>query len=127
MAAQVSLISSLRSRLCVDRVGGCSHAEFNSPLSNNQEVSAFGSLDESNTADNWQVVLDEKDGLWTREQSVRLKHVDTGNYLFATGQHQFGHPIEGQREVAAGRKSNAPQYQWTAMEGLYVKERSTKK
>jgi hypothetical protein len=35
-----------------------SHAEFRSPLSQNQEVSAFGSLEESNSADNWQVVLD---------------------------------------------------------------------
>ena len=104
-----------------------SHAEFRSPLSNNQEVSAFGSLKESNTADNWQVVLDEKDGLWTREKPVRLKHVDTGMFLFATGQHQFGHPIEGQREVAAGAQSNTPQHRWTAMEGLYVKERKVKK
>lgn len=73
------------------------------------------------------MVLDEKDGLWARERTVRLKHIDTGNYLMATGQHQFGHPIEGQREVAAGRKDSSPQQQWTAMEGLYVKEKKPKK
>jgi dolichyl-phosphate-mannose--protein O-mannosyl transferase len=53
---------------------------------------------------------------------VRLRHVDTGNFLMSTGQHQFGHPIEGQREVACAKQSQSPQTSWTAMEGLYVKE-----
>ena len=60
--------------------------------------------------------------VWTREQPVRLRHVDTGNFLMSTGQHQFGHPIEGQREVAAVKQGSAQQTSWTAMEGLYVKE-----
>ena len=65
--------------------------------------------------------------VWTRERPVRLRHVDTGNFLMSTGQHQFGHPIEGQREVAATKQSQSPQSSWTAMEGLYVKELSAKK
>ncbi len=52
-----------------------SHA-FPSPLSNNQEVSAYEG--ESNTADHWAVVLPAGHEYWMREQPVALKHVDTG-------------------------------------------------
>merc|ERR1719163_762229 len=59
-----------------------SHAEFQSPLSHNQEVSGFGSTEESNTADHWQVEISGgKSAFWEREKVVRLKHVDTGLYL----------------------------------------------
>eukprot|EP00041_Stephanoeca_diplocostata_P003995 m.39927 g.39927 ORF g.39927 m.39927 type:complete len:221 (-) comp14770_c0_seq1:114-776(-) len=104
-----------------------SHAEFKSPLSSKQEVSAYGSREESNTADNWRVEV-EGGGFWMREGKVRLKHVDTGKYLYATGQHQFGHPIEGQREVsAAAAGARTPQGEWIALEGLYVKKTPTPK
>lgn len=96
-----------------------SHAEFNSPLSNNQEVSAYGGADDSNTADHWKVVV-TGGGYWKREHVVRFQHVDTGNYLHSTGQHQFGRPIGGQREVCAYSRAN-DKNEWTAMEGLYIK------
>lgn len=46
-------------------------------------------------------------------------------YLHSTGQHQFGRPIQGQREISAYRKSNALN-QWVAMEGLYIKTATPK-
>jgi dolichyl-phosphate-mannose--protein O-mannosyl transferase len=98
-----------------------SHKEFDSPLSHNQEVSGYGSSDESNTADHWQLELTNKrDKYWMRERSMRLKHVDTGKYLHSTFSHQFGRPINGQREVCAFAQANNLN-EWTAMEGLYMK------
>lgn len=94
------------------------HKEFQSPLSNNQEVSAFGGKDESNTADHWKVEPEGK--FWEREKTVRLKHIDTGMYLHATGTHQFNRPIEGQREVCATAKASNLN-KWVATEGFYVK------
>lgn len=49
---------------------------FSSPLSGNQEISAYG--DESgdgDTGDHWTVVC--SGDLWSRDDSVMLKHVDT--------------------------------------------------
>lgn len=48
---------------------------FTSPLSHNQEVSAFGKEGEGDTGDNWTIVCTEE--YWKREDNFRLKHVDT--------------------------------------------------
>lgn len=132
--------------------------EFTSPLSGNQEVSAYEG--ESNTADHWTVVLNTGSEYWEREQSVTLKHVDTGKvrscaglspglnfssltlisdtpwpashrllitnvawpqFLHSTGKHQFGQPIQGQREVCASAHKGAPLSGWLAVEGFYAK------
>ncbi|XP_002736235.1 stromal cell-derived factor 2-like [Saccoglossus kowalevskii] len=90
---------------------------FESPLSNNQEVSAFGEEGEGDEGDNWAITCSST--LWRRDQPVRLKHVATEAYLAAVDQ-VYGRPIRGQREIAA--ISNPSQAtQWTVMEGIYVK------
>uniref|UniRef100_A0A8C5MP73 Stromal cell derived factor 2 like 1 n=1 Tax=Leptobrachium leishanense TaxID=445787 RepID=A0A8C5MP73_9ANUR len=48
---------------------------FSSPLSNNQEVSAFGDDGEGDDLDAW--IVQCSDTLWEREDSVRFKHVGT--------------------------------------------------
>ena len=48
---------------------------FSSPLSGNQEVSAFGELGTGDTGDNWIVIC--SGDYWEREDPIRLKHVDT--------------------------------------------------
>ena len=102
-----------------------SHAEYNSPLSNNQEVSGYGQgEEETNSADNWRVEV-AGGGVWMREKKVRLKHEDTSQYLHSTAQHQFGQPIAGQREVCA-HPAKSQKNEWRAMEGLYVKTRAGK-
>ena len=59
---------------------------------------------------------------------MKFQHVDTGNYLHSTGQHQFGRPIGGQREVCAFSRAKDSKNEWAAMEGLYVKtEKKVKK
>lgn len=49
---------------------------FNSPLSGNQEVSAYGNDGEGDTGDHW--YMDCGGDFWERDDNVQLKHVDTG-------------------------------------------------
>ena len=95
---------------------------FASPLSSNQEVSCFGdAAGGSDSGDNW--VVECSSEYWRRDESVRLKHVDTGMYLQASPQ-TYGRPINGQREIcAAGSKS--PQNLWKTMEGVYMEPSKT--
>ncbi|EGD83215.1 mannosyltransferase [Salpingoeca rosetta] len=91
---------------------------FQSPLSHNQEVSAFGDHSQSDTGDNWKV---ECSGTyWKRDDTVRFRHADTKMYLHSTGRHQFNRPISGQREVCAYAKSSNLN-QWRAAEGYFLK------
>ena len=86
---------------------------FSSPLTNQQEVSAFGEMGEGDTGDVWKVIvvflkwnnsfyLIKKvvcdTDYWQRDQAVQFKHVDTGVYLGSSGQ-TFGRPISGQMEI----------------------------
>lgn len=48
---------------------------FSSPLSGNQEVSAFGKEGDGDTGDNWTIMCNEE--FWERAEAIRLKHVDT--------------------------------------------------
>ena len=66
---------------------------FSSPLSSQQEVSAFGEGGRGDTGDVWRVMCEGD--FWTRGDNVMLKHSDTGAYLSASG-HTFGRPINGQ-------------------------------
>lgn len=45
--------------------------QFYSPLSNQQEVSCFGSDQDSDTGDEWEVQWDDKANHWERDASVR--------------------------------------------------------
>eukprot|EP00118_Oscarella_pearsei_P024821 m.306875 g.306875 ORF g.306875 m.306875 type:complete len:204 (+) comp41662_c0_seq1:70-681(+) len=90
---------------------------FQSPLSNHQEVSAFGENGVGDTGDFWLLQCD--DDLWERDEAIKFKHKDTGKYLSATG-HTFGRPIHGQREIVAVADSGYAS-QWKAREGVYVK------
>ena len=66
---------------------------FQSPLSSQQEISAFGEGGKGDTGDTWTIMCEGD--YWTRDDSVMLKHSDTGMYLAASG-HTFGRPIQGQ-------------------------------
>ena len=70
--------------------------DFGSPLSNSQEVSAFGEDGEGDTGDVWKVVCEGD--FWRRDDIVMFKHSDTGVFLGASG-HTFGRPIHGQMEI----------------------------
>lgn len=92
---------------------------FTSPLSNNQEISCYGSGGEGDSGDHWEVVCNEK--VWERSDFVNFKHVDTGYYLAVSG-HTFGRPINGQMEVV-GYRSMSSATEWKAAEGLFIHPR----
>lgn len=89
---------------------------FTSPLSNSQEVSAFGEQGEGDTGDVWTVICEGD--FWGRDESVMFKHVDTGVYLGASG-HTFGRPIHGQMEIV-GLTMPDTTAKWKVAEGIYV-------
>jgi hypothetical protein len=92
-----------------------------SPLSQNQEVSAF---DEQNRDDNWKIeCLDGQNKEWMREARVRIVHAETLKYLHASGKQVFRYykvsilsdmaltlcrnPIPGQLEVCGVSHTSA--------------------
>ncbi|CAB3407170.1 unnamed protein product [Caenorhabditis bovis] len=91
--------------------------DFSAPLSkSHQEISAFGSEEESDSGDEWLLMCNEDE--WTEEEQVKLKHVVTGAYLSLSGQ-QYGRPIHGQREVV-GTSDVTAGSSWKAAEGIYI-------
>jgi dolichyl-phosphate-mannose--protein O-mannosyl transferase len=90
---------------------------FNSPLSGNQEISAYGDdSGEGDTGDHWEVICN--DSIWRRDTKVQLKHVDTRNFLAISGR-SFGRPISGQMEVCGMPNGNSGS-EWKAVEGIYL-------
>lgn len=89
---------------------------FQSPLSHNLEVSAFGEDGEGDEGDNWVIVCSGKH--WSRNDKVRIKNVVTDHYLHVSGD-TFGRPISGQKEVSGYGSPNDMNY-WQAKEGIYV-------
>merc|ERR1719373_592430 len=89
---------------------------FSSPLSNSQEVSAFGDGGSGDSGDVWSVMCEGD--WWVRGDNVMLKHVDTGAYLAASGQ-TFGRPINGQMEIVGTSRPDGTT-KWRTQEGVYV-------
>ncbi|XP_061817660.1 stromal cell-derived factor 2 [Nerophis lumbriciformis] len=90
---------------------------FSSPLSSNQEVSAFGEEGEGDHLDEWSVECGGS--VWKRQEAVRFRHKSTDALLSVTGE-QYGRPIHGQREVHA-MPGSTPHSLWMAMEGVFIK------
>eukprot|EP00197_Chlamydomonas_leiostraca_P011332 CAMPEP_0202866864 /NCGR_PEP_ID=MMETSP1391-20130828/8401_1 /ASSEMBLY_ACC=CAM_ASM_000867 /TAXON_ID=1034604 /ORGANISM="Chlamydomonas leiostraca, Strain SAG 11-49" /LENGTH=235 /DNA_ID=CAMNT_0049546851 /DNA_START=51 /DNA_END=758 /DNA_ORIENTATION=+ len=91
---------------------------FQSPLSGNLEVSAFGSESQTDGGDIWSVEWEGKHRVWRQETKIRLKHRDTGAFLYSH-QAQFGNPIAGQLEVCAMERKDKNS-EWQAAEGVYL-------
>jgi len=91
---------------------------FASPLSGNQEVSAYGDdQGEGDTGDHWMVICDGD--YWERDEGIMLKHVDTEVYLSATSR-TYGRPINGQSEIVGVTSPGGNHVHWQAMEGLFI-------
>lgn len=95
------------------------HSHFiTSPLSGNQEISAYGDEKGSgDTGDNWLVVCDGE--YWSRDDSVNFQHVDTSVFLSVTDR-TYGRPINGQSEVVGVTSLSFGHTHWQAMEGLFI-------
>ncbi|XP_014936898.2 stromal cell-derived factor 2 isoform X2 [Acinonyx jubatus] len=90
---------------------------FTSPLSGNQEVSAFGEEGEGDYLDDWTVLCNGP--YWVRDGEVRFKHSSTEVLLSVTGE-QYGRPISGQKEVHGMAQPSQNNY-WKTMEGIFMK------
>lgn len=88
-----------------------------SPLSNNQEISAYGSDGIGDVMDVWTVICNGNNP-WRRETAVKLKHKGTQKYLAASGQ-QFNRPISGQMEIVGQAKAGGAT-EWKVAEGVFV-------
>ncbi|XP_047363629.1 stromal cell-derived factor 2 [Vespa velutina] len=89
----------------------------NSPLSGKQEISAYGDYrGEGDSGDNWQIVC--RTDFWERDDTVRLKHVDTNAYLSISGR-SYTHLV-GQMEVIGDYSPDSRHVEWKTMEGLFV-------
>ncbi|XP_058059217.1 stromal cell-derived factor 2 [Anopheles bellator] len=90
---------------------------FQSPLSGNQEISAYGDEHgQGDTGDHW-VLICSGDS-WLRSNPVRFQHKDTNMYLGVSGR-TFGRPINGQMEVV-GVPNPYSGTEWVAAEGLFI-------
>ena len=100
-----------------------SHAAHRSPLTNNQEVSAHGDVENSDAGDEWRFeVADGNKGdkvgpIWKKDQKIRLQHRQTKAFLSCSNT-KFQRPISGQSEVCGTSRSDANSV-WKADQGVY--------
>lgn len=92
--------------------------KFYSPLSNQQEVSAFGSDEQTDGGDNWSVEWDSTAEIWKQGVKIRLRHTDTNTYLMCNDI-KFSNPIAGQLEVCSVPQKGKG-VEWQAAEGVYL-------
>jgi dolichyl-phosphate-mannose--protein O-mannosyl transferase len=79
-----------------------------SPLSGNQEVSAYGESGKGDSGDNWKVVLPSSDH-WRRGEPIQLQHIDTSLWLTSPDR-KYQNPIPGQREIACIHQQTATEW-----------------
>ncbi|UJR08721.1 hypothetical protein I4U23_012978 [Adineta vaga] len=96
--------------------------DFASPLSHNQEVSAFGEDGVGDAGDRWKVMCTGRNDYWLRKDGIRLQHVVTGKYLHLTGD-TYGRPIHGQKEISCYSHANS-QNIWKVDAGVYIRTSS---
>jgi len=118
-----------------------SHGQHTSPLSGNQEVSAYGEDGVGDAGDKWILQLEplegdvrkraEADGTnkyWRRGQKFRLQHVDTGLYLSAAPKSIYSNPIAGQMEINCLKKNKSAKDRaltvWRSAEGYFFPSRN---
>ena len=96
-----------------------------SPLSRQQEVSAYGEGDMAgDNGDDWKVICRGK--YWKREEMVQFQHVDSGKYLGASSTVKFTHqncghncPILNHLEVF-GRTQQDTYVSWVVEMGVHL-------
>ena len=78
-----------------------------SPLSGQQEVTAFGKNSVGDANDNWRVEVEGR-GIWFSKKKIRLIHLDTGLALHSHENHSKSEYTAFQQEVTCfdGRDDN---------------------
>ena len=110
-----------------------SHAGFQSPLSNKQEVSGYGDQGDGDSGDDWMIECNknyaygdtaEVGDIVTGATVFHMKHSDTDMYLTTEHGYQYNHqncprcPIVGHREAHAQRSRNK-QSLWRVHSGFF--------
>uniref|UniRef100_A0A5K3ENK9 Stromal cell-derived factor 2 n=1 Tax=Mesocestoides corti TaxID=53468 RepID=A0A5K3ENK9_MESCO len=88
---------------------------FQSPLSRNFEVSAFGQNGIGDEGDNWEIICNDK--TWMRESAVKFRHLSTSGYLHVSGS-TFSHPIPGHFEISSSKSVYGSS--WKTKEGVFI-------
>ncbi len=86
-----------------------SHSDALSPLTSQQEVTAFGDKGEGDANDNWQVEVDGK-GIWYEKKQIRLIHLDTRHALHSHEGHWHPQFTAGQQEVTCYERRDSNDY-----------------
>eukprot|EP00922_Rhytidocystis_sp_ex-Travisia-forbesii_P014574 GHVS01021786.1.p1 GENE.GHVS01021786.1~~GHVS01021786.1.p1 ORF type:complete len:236 (+),score=41.00 GHVS01021786.1:80-787(+) len=107
--------------------------EIPSPISGQNEVSAFGTNGDGNEGDNF-VVECVRDGKinnsspWTTKDYVALRHEGMHGFLKGSASKKFNRdncprcPIEGHMEIVVGNSGNEPTQEelWKAVDGVFL-------
>jgi dolichyl-phosphate-mannose--protein O-mannosyl transferase len=106
---------------------------YKSPLSNNQEVTAFGNEEgNGDNGDNWMIqpattTRSTNEKYWMVNQPVLIQHVDTGKFLSSSRRHMFtqrncgrGCPVMNHGEVAATNSRDHGLTWWKADLGIFL-------
>lgn len=84
-----------------------SHSGIPSPLTSQQEVTAFGDQGEGDENDNWKLEVEGK-GIWYKKKRIRLVHLETGHSLHSHSGHSHPDFTAAQQEITCfdGRDNN---------------------
>mmetsp|Transcript_17696 Transcript_17696/g.36724 ORF Transcript_17696/g.36724 Transcript_17696/m.36724 type:complete len:182 (+) Transcript_17696:123-668(+) len=101
--------------------------QHRSPLSNNLEVSCYGSGESmGDTHDNWRVDCLDNEKIWSRGSNVYLFHEEVNGYLSSSPNFVFQQTIANQLEVHVARSKSLNSL-WKTNEGVYFKDLSGSK
>lgn len=89
-----------------------------SPLSQQNEVSCFGSDGNGDIGDNWRVQVLSQRNFWKQGDEIRLRHEGLGYFLHSHKHRYDLQIIQGQQEVTSYPNDNADNI-WIAEEGVY--------
>ncbi|GMI05560.1 hypothetical protein TrVE_jg1870 [Triparma verrucosa] len=99
---------------------------FRSPLTNQQEVSAFGTDGVGDSSDDWKIVCSSGTH-WSVDVPFHLQHVETKQFLTSdqgarfTQQNCPNCPIVGQLEVV-GTRGGGEGGKWVVQRGVFIQE-----
>ena len=90
-----------------------------SPITNQQEVTAYGTNGIGNESDNWIVDLNEP-GVWQRDVPMRLKFAGNGQYLHTHANFSDPKLTAGLQEVTAFPRKDDPNNLWKVVFEILV-------
>ena len=96
-----------------------------SMMTNNQEVSCFGDVNNSDDSDVWRVTWSGGGKHWESGDKFYLQHDITKHYLGSLGL-EYPQPLQGQKEVVAMRTKTADTL-FSVAEGIYFPQRAPPK